>query len=241
MATSAAACAPRRAGLRGERCSCCTLLRWENPVTSSAVFVSVNLLYFFVFALNKSCVSLLCYFLLVPFALGLLFKALDLAPAAAAAAASRTRQQQQQLEEEETGEEFSLSAAAAALEAPVEVVSRETVEESIRSLYETINAALAAIRDVILWKNPTLSLKCAVLVWATGYCASFFSLSFLFFLLFWVAFGFSFLKRICYDGFFLPLLAPQLRKATKKAQQIINAIPKMKDVSSDTLRCKQHQ
>lgn len=39
-----------------------------------------NLVYFFVFVLRKSLLSVSCYFLLVPFAAGFLFRILDLAP-----------------------------------------------------------------------------------------------------------------------------------------------------------------
>lgn len=52
----------------------------ESRTNTLALFVSVNLFYFLVFALGKSMVSLCCYLLLAPAALGLLLKALHLTP-----------------------------------------------------------------------------------------------------------------------------------------------------------------
>lgn len=53
----------------------------ESRTNTLALFVSVNLFYFLVFAMGKSMVSLCCYLLLAPAMLGLLLKALHLTPA----------------------------------------------------------------------------------------------------------------------------------------------------------------
>ncbi|CDJ43312.1 reticulon domain-containing protein, putative [Eimeria tenella] len=66
-----------------QECGGCTvarLLGLESRTNSLALFVSVNLFYFLVFAMGKSMVSLLCYLCLAPVMLGLLLKALHLTP-----------------------------------------------------------------------------------------------------------------------------------------------------------------
>lgn len=55
-------------------------LSLESRTNTLAVFVSVNLFYFLIFALGKSLVSLSCYLLLAPVTLGLFLKALHLTP-----------------------------------------------------------------------------------------------------------------------------------------------------------------
>lgn len=62
------------------KCPAARLLSWENPTTTGSLFLGFNLVYFFVFVLSKSLISVTCYFLLVPFAACFLFRALDLAP-----------------------------------------------------------------------------------------------------------------------------------------------------------------
>ncbi|XP_026192084.1 uncharacterized protein LOC113147070 [Cyclospora cayetanensis] len=61
-------------------CSVAGRLGLETRTNAIALFASVNLFYFLVFAMGKSMVSLCCYLCLAPVALGMLLKALHLAP-----------------------------------------------------------------------------------------------------------------------------------------------------------------
>lgn len=61
-------------------CGVARVLGLESRTNTLALFVSVNLFYFLVFALGKSVVSLCCYLMLAPVTLGVLLKALHLTP-----------------------------------------------------------------------------------------------------------------------------------------------------------------
>lgn len=70
--------------LASQGSGCCGLagiLGLETRRNTVALFMSINLFYFLVFAMGKSMVSLCCYLMLAPVTIGLLLKALHLTPA----------------------------------------------------------------------------------------------------------------------------------------------------------------
>ncbi|PFH35130.1 reticulon protein [Besnoitia besnoiti] len=190
-------CASVCPALQGD-CRIARLLSWENPTTTGSLFLGFNLIYFFVFVLCKSLLSISCYFLLVPFAAGFVFRVLDLAPS------------------------FG--------EGPVEVVSKTTISAKVNCLYEKLNHSLESIRDILLWKNAAYSAKCCVLTWAAGYVSSFFSMYFIIFCLVWVAFGFSFVKKMCAPTVSM-YVSPYIEQARELSHRVIGSIPRMDNVT----------
>ncbi|KYK69344.1 reticulon protein [Toxoplasma gondii TgCatPRC2] len=183
---------------REYECAVARLLSWENPTTAGSLFLGINLLYFFVFVLGKSLLSVSCYFLMVPFAAGFLFRVLDLAPS------------------------FG--------EGPVEIVSRSTVSGMVGRCYENVNCVLESVRDVLLWKDAMYTAKCCVLTWAVGYVSSFFSMCFLVFCVVWIAFGFSFVKKMCAAPV-CACVSPYIQEAQEFCSRMVAAIPRMDSVT----------
>eukprot|EP00920_Eleutheroschizon_duboscqi_P028422 GHVT01069264.1.p1 GENE.GHVT01069264.1~~GHVT01069264.1.p1 ORF type:complete len:206 (+),score=30.61 GHVT01069264.1:173-790(+) len=114
----------------------------------------------------------------------------------------------------------------------VEVVSRGSLESCLSLTYDVVNDGLCGLRSLIFWRDGAASLQAVFFLSVAWFVGRYVSFPFLFWLLAWSAFLFSYAAQ-AFAQHLHPIIAPNLRAAAEAGRKAFLAIPRMEHVKKD--------
>lgn len=97
-------------------------------------------------------------------------------------------------------------------------------------VYDVVNDVASYLRDVVMWRDPAVSLKLCGLIYAATYVASWLSFALLSFTVMWVLMCGSIVKDLVYEQYVAPVVEPQISCMKDKLAEILDKVPKMKSI-----------
>jgi len=127
---------------------------------------------------------------------------------------------------------FGFSRLMTVNEGRYELVSRTSIENNLLSIYELVNSSASGARDIILWRDITVSAQVTFVVWVVSVVSNMFSMPLLAFIAVWTVFLNGFVQQQ-YKVFVAPLVDPHVTKVKSVVKQTLSKIPKYSDLKSE--------
>lgn len=196
------------AGLSADCTQCLKdVLMWKNKTTTSAYLAIINLIFFLVFVMSKSLISICCHIFLFFMLLGFVFKLIDTSVC---------------LQENE-------KATNAIGNAKIEIINREAINNILMCTYDIVNEYVSLLRDIVMWRDTIFSLKVWGIVFAFGFVCSYVALPTFCFVLVWILFSFTFFLDL-YNSYIQEHVHFYIAQIHKFTLLAFSSIPKMDDL-----------